>query len=136
MIKTYHELKKMETFEERYRYLRLNRLVGQSTFGYDRIFNQLFYNSDRWRRTRDGIIIRDNACDLGVKDHEIYDIIIVHHINPITIEDIELDCEELYDPEYLICTAFNTHNAIHYGDEKLLPTIPIERRKNDTCPWR
>jgi hypothetical protein len=126
----------LRSFEERYQYLKLNGVVGDSTFGYDRILNQLLYRSDRWKKTRDGIIIRDNGCDLGIEDYEIHDKIYVHHMNPITIEDVENDRDEIYDPEYLICTSFNTHNAIHYGDESLLPKPPIERRMNDTCPWR
>jgi hypothetical protein len=135
MIRTFRELKRLKTFEARFEYLRLNGVVGKTTFGYDRILNQLLYRSTRWRRTRDDIIIRDDGCDLGVKGYEIYGYILIHHLNPITIEDIELEREEIYDPEFLICTTFNTHRAIHYGDESLLPRLPKERKRNDTCPW-
>lgn len=133
--KTFRELSKLKTFKERFEYLRLNGVVGQTTFGYDRNLNQLLYGSSRWKKTRDGIIIRDGGCDLGIDDFTIYDLILIHHICPITIEDIELERDNIYDPENLICTSFNTHNAIHYGDESLLPKPPIERRRNDTCPW-
>lgn len=136
IIRTYSELERLETFEERFRYLKLTGKVGESTFGFDRYLNQLLYNSRRWKKTRDGIIIRDGACDLGVEGYDIYDIIIVHHLNPITIEDIELERAIVFDPEFLICTSKKTHNAIHFGDESLLPQMPIERRRNDTCPWR
>lgn len=136
MVRTYSQLKRLKTFEERYRYLRISGVVGESTFGFDRYLNQLLYNSKRWRRTRDGIIIRDGACDLGLKDYELNGRIYIHHMNPITIEDVETDNEDIYNPDYLICTSFNTHNAIHFGDESLLPKLPVIRRKNDTCPWR
>lgn len=135
MIRTYRKLSRLSSFEERYEYLRLAGKVGADTFGYDRYLNQLLYTSRRWRRTRDGIIVRDNGCDLGIKGREIYGKIIIHHMNPITIEDVELDREELYDPELLITTSSNTHQAIHYGDKTLLPSLPIVRRRNDTCPW-
>jgi hypothetical protein len=136
-IRFYKELNRIETFEGRYRYLRLTGIVGESTFGFDRYLNQLLYNSKRWRKTRDEIIIRDNACDLGVGDYEIHHPgILIHHMNPVTPEDIELDREILYDPEFLICTSKNTHNAIHFGDESLLPKMPTERKLYDTCPWR
>lgn len=136
MIKTYTQLTKLKTFEGRYQYLRIRSTVGESTFGYDRYLNQILYGSRRWKRTRDGIIIRDEACDLGVKDYEIRGRILVHHINPITVEDIEEDRDIVYDPENLISTSPNTHQAIHFGDESLLPQVPIERSRNDTCPWR
>lgn len=136
MIRTYSELIRLRTFKERYQYLRLFGRVGIETFGYDRYLNQLFYTSKRWRRTRDEIIIRDNGCDLGIQDREITGMIIIHHMNLITIEDIEMDREELYDPKFLISSSDRTHKAIHYGDESLLPSLPIIRRRNDTCPWR
>lgn len=137
MIRTYSELIKLPTFEERYQYLRLSGVVGQETFGYDRYINQLLYQrSQRWRAVRDRVIVRDNGCDLGVEGHEISGTIIVHHMNPITVEDIMRESEFVYDMEYLITTIHNTHNAIHYGDESLLIRAPIERRRNDTCPWR
>jgi len=136
MIRKYSELKRLITFKERYEYLRLAGVIGKSTFGYDRYLNQLLYTSKRWRQARDPVIIRDKGCDLGIKDYEIEDKIIVHHMNPITIEDIEQNRDIVFDPEFLICTSLNTSNAIHYGDERLLPQLPITRRRNDTCPWR
>ena len=137
IIKAYSELIKLPTFEERFQYLRLNGSVGQETYGFDRYFNQNFYQrSPKWRSIRDYVIIRDCGCDLGVEGYDIRGRIIVHHMNPITFEDIERESEFLLDPEYLICTTHNTHNAIHYGDESLLPRLPIERTPNDTCPWR
>ena len=135
-IKTYSELVTLSTFEERFAYLQLNGVVGQDTFGFDRYINQIFYQSDRWRSIRDQIIIRDNGCDLGVEGYDIYGTILIHHINPITLEDIKRESEFLLDPEYLITTTHNTHNAIHYGDTSLLPETPIKRSRNDTCPWR
>lgn len=137
-IKTYSELIKLPTFEERFRYLKLDGVVGRDTFGFDRYFNQRFYhNSPKWKRARDQVIIRDNGCDLAMEGHEIRGSrIIVHHMNPITMEDLEKDRDYIYDPEFLISTTHNTHNAIHYGDENLLIIAPIERKKNDTCPWR
>ena len=136
MFRTYKELRRLPTFKERYYYLRLTGIVGESTFGFDRYINQLFYKSKRWRRTRDGIIIRDNGCDLGIEGYEIHDRIIVHHMNPVTEKDIELDRDYIYDPDFLISNSPNTHTAIHFSDESLLPKLPIIRRKNDTCPWR
>lgn len=135
-IRTYSELITLPTFEERFQYLKLNGVVGKSTFGFDRYLNQVFYRSQRWKKIKDQIIIRDNGCDLGIEGREIYGRIIVHHMNPLLIEDIENESEYLLNPEYLICTLHNTHNAIHYGDENLLIKAPIERTLNDTCPWR
>ena len=135
-IKTYSELSKLTTFEERYRYLRLGGRVGEETFGFDRWINQMFYKDPEWLKIRDGVIIRDNGCDLGIEGREIYSRIIVHHMNPITKADILDRSEFLLNPEYLICTVKNTHDAIHYGDENLLITLPMERNVNDTCPWR
>lgn len=135
-IKTYSELITLPTFEERYRYLRLSGVVGEDTFGFDRYLNQVFYRSARWKRIRDAVIVRDNGCDLGIEDRTIYGKILIHHMNPITIRDIERESDFLLNPEFLICTTLNTHNAIHYGDESLLITAPIERTKYDTCPWR
>ena len=134
--RTYTELSRLPTFEERYRYLRLTGQVGKETFGFDRYLNQNFYRSQRWKRIRDEVILRDNGRDLGVEGYEIYGRIIIHHMNPITLEDIERETSYLLDPEFLICTVHRTHNAIHYGDENLLITAPIERTKYDTCPWR
>lgn len=137
MIRTYSELITLPTFEERYRYLRLDGQVGAETFGFDRYLNQKFYRTDKeWLAVRDDVIIRDNGCDLGIPDREIYSRIIVHHMNPITKEDILRRTKYLLDPEYLICTIKRTHDAIHYGDETLLLQGPIERTKFDTCPWR
>lgn len=137
IIRTYTELSRLKTFEERYEYLRLDGQVGKDTFGFDRIFNQRFYTSKEWRALRDFVIVRDNGCDLGIEGHEIYgQKIIIHHMNPITIDDIVKPSEYLMNPEYLITTIHNTHNAIHYGDAELLVIAPIERTKHDTCPWR
>ena len=136
IIRTYSELITFPTFEERYRYLRLGGKVGEETFGFDRYLNQVFYKSDEWLDVRDYVIVRDNGCDLGIEGREIYGRILVHHMNPITMDDIVNRSKYLLDPEYLISTVKNTHDAIHYGDESLLITAPVERRKNDTCPWR
>lgn len=135
-IRTYSDLSKLETFEDRFNYLRLNGFVGKETFGFDRYLNQVFYKSAKWRSVRDFVIVRDNGCDLGIEGREIYGKIIIHHMNPITIQDIEQESDFLLDPEFLISTVHETHNAIHYGDENLLIRTPIERKPNDTCPWR
>ena len=136
-IKTYSELVTLPTFRERFRYLKIGGRVGEQTFGWDRKINQYFYQrSDEWKSIRNYVIVRDNGCDLGIEGYDIYSHIIVHHINPITVEDIRMSSDYLLDPEFLICTSLNTHNAIHYGDESLLYTSLIERTKNDTCPWR
>lgn len=136
-IRTYSELIKLPTFKERFNYLKLDSLVGKETFGYDRYLNQqLYQRNPRWKKARDKVIIRDNGCDLGVDGYEIFGKIIVHHMNPITMDDILNDRDWIYDPEFLICTVHNTHNAIHYGDEQLLMTAPTVRTKNDTCPWK
>lgn len=136
MIRTYSELITFNTYKDRFKYLKLDGAVGEETFGFDRYLNQLFYKSQKWKKIRDTVIVRDNACDLGVEGYEIHGRVIIHHMNPITIEDIRLESDYLLNPEFLICTVHNTHNAIHYGDESLLITTPIERTKNDTCPWR
>lgn len=135
-IKRYSELITLPTFEERYRYLRLGGKVGEETFGFDRWLNQKFYKDPEWLKIRDAVIIRDNGCDLGIPDREIHSRILVHHMNPITKDDILHRSKFLLDPEFLICTVKNTHDAIHYGDESLLILPPVERSKNDTCPWR
>lgn len=135
-IKTYSELILLPTFEERFRYLRLNGSVGKETFGFDRYLNQIFYRSQKWKSVRDYVIIRDHGCDLGVEGYEIHGRVIIHHMNPITLQDIERESEFLLDPEYLISTVHNTHNAIHFGDESLLIKAPVERTRYDTCPWR
>lgn len=135
-IRTYSELITLPTFEERYQYLRLNGRVGEETFGFDRWINQKFYKDPEWLRIRDEVIIRDNGCDLAIPGREIYSRILIHHMNPITKDDILQRSKYLLDPEYLICTIKNTHDAIHYGDENLLVKGPVERKPNDTCPWR
>ena len=136
IIRTYSELITFPTFDERFKYLQLEGSVGKDTFGYDRYLNQLFYKTAEWKRLRQDLIIRDNGCDLGVEGREIYGRIIIHHLNPITKDDIVRRTEYLLNPDFLICTTHNTHNAIHYGDESLLITSPVERSKNDTCPWK
>ena len=136
-IKTYSELVTFPTFKERFKYLQLSDgHVGEDTFGYDRYLNQQFYKTREWRNLRDSLIVRDNGCDLGVDGYEIYGRIIIHHLNPISKNDIIYRTDFLTNPEYLICTTHNTHNAIHYGDENLLAKGPVERTANDTCPWR
>lgn len=135
-IKTYSELILLPTFKERFRYLKIGGQVGKATFGYDRWLNQQFYQSPEWRRLRNYIIDRDNACDLGIPGREIYKYVVIHHINPITKQDILDRSDFLMNPEYLICVTDRTHKAIHYGDESLLYTEPVERTRFDTCPWR
>ena len=134
--RSYRELSQLPTFEDRFEYLNLVGRVGLETFGYDRIFNQRFYHSSEWRRTRNGIILRDNACDLGISGREIHSRVYIHHINPITIEDIENGSDLLLDPDNLICVTKQTHDAIHYGTSESLLKLPIERVPGDTCPWR
>ena len=136
MIRTYSELSRLKTFKERYEYLQLDGVVGENTFGFDRYLNQAFYKSKEWKDIRRIVIIRDNGCDLGVEGYEIHTNIIIHHMNPIRQDDILSRTDLLMNPEYLITTTLNTHNAIHYGTEKLLATAPISRSKNDTCPWK
>lgn len=135
-IRSYSDLRRLSTFEERYNYLCLNGRVGQDTFGFDRIFNQMFYRSREWKSVRDEVIIRDNGCDLGVEGYEINGRILIHHMNPISLDDIRENTDFLMNPEYLISTSHSTHNAIHYGDESLIIKVPVERRPNDTCPWK
>ena len=135
-IRTYSELILLPTFEERYEYLRLDGRVGEETFGFDRWLNQTFYKSEEWLSMRDKIIVRDNGCDLGISGRDIYSRILIHHMNPITKEDILRRSDILLNPEYLICLTPNTHRAIHYGNSNLLIKDPIERRPNDTCPWK
>ena len=136
-MRTYSELITLPKFEERYEYLKLNGVVGEETFGFNRYLNQEFYQRDKeWLRIRDYVIIRDQGCDLGIEGREIRGKIIVHHMNPITKDDLLKRTEFLLNPEYLICTLKSTHDAIHYGDENLLMKGPVERKANDTCPWR
>lgn len=135
-IKTYSELVGFETFEDRFNYLKLDGSVGKDTFGFDRYLNQLFYRSREWKSLRDQIIIRDNGCDLGVPGFEVGSRIIIHHMNPLTIDDVRNQTDLLLNPDFLICVSHRTHNALHYGNENLsLPKI-VERTPNDTCPWR
>lgn len=136
MIRTYTELIKLPTFKERYEYLKLNGNLGEQTFGYDRYLNQVFYRSARWKSIRNQIIIRDNGCDLGIDGFEIYGKVLIHHMNPITLSDITEESSYLVNPDFLICVSMETHNAIHYGNDIRLPSIPEDRKPNDTCPWR
>lgn len=135
-IRTYSELLRFITFEERFEYLRLDGTVGKSTFGFDRYLNQLFYKSGEWETVRDQVIIRDDGCDLGIADREIGSRIIIHHMNPIFVKDIYEVSDILLNPEYLICVSHDTHNAIHYGNQELLLKDYIPRTPNDTCPWK
>lgn len=135
-IRIYSELITIPTFEERYKYLKIGGKVGEETFGFERYLNQEFYKSREWQSIRRQVIVRDLGCDLGIEDREIHGKIIVHHMNPITIDDIIEASDFLLNPEYLICTLKSTHDAIHYGDESLLIKAPVERMKNDTCPWK
>jgi hypothetical protein len=135
-IRRYSELIQIPTFEERFEYLRLDGQVGADTFGSDRYLNQIFYKSPEWKKIRDEIIIRDQCCDLAMPGYDIHGPVLIHHLNPITKEDILSRTDLLLNPEYLVCTIQSTHNAIHYGDVNLLITNPIERKPNDTCPWK
>lgn len=134
--RTYSELIQFSTFEERFKYLSLDGQVGEETYGFDRWMNQAFYRSQEWKQIRNHVIVRDSGCDLGILGREIRERIIVHHMNPIMVHDIQFATEYLLNPEFLICTTHNTHQAIHYGDEKLLISEPIVRTPNDTCPWK
>lgn len=136
MIKTYSELIRFNTLEERYRYLRIGGRVGEETFGFDRWMNQVFYKDPRWRDIRDEVITRDNGCDMGLEGYDIHGKIFVHHMNPVTKDDILYNFDSLLNPEFLISTSKRTHDAIHYGNEDLLPQSPIVRTRNDTCPWK
>lgn len=135
-IRTYRELIRLPSFLERFEYLKLSGQVGHETFGFDRYLNQSFYHSSEWQPIRDYVITRDLGCDLGVDEYEIHGRIYIHHMNPITPDDVKQATKFLIDPEYLICTTHNTHNAIHYGDSSLLITEPVERMPYDTCPWK
>lgn len=136
MIRNYTELLSLETFEERFDYLKLGGAVGAETFGYERYLNQKFYRSPEWKRIRDKVILRDNGCDLGCEGYLIPSRIIIHHLNPIDISDIELVTANLLNPEFLICVSHDTHNAIHYGDSNLLVKSYVERKPNDTILWK
>mgnify|MGYP000626809294 CR=1 FL=1 len=135
MIRTYSELSKLKTLEERFDYLKLNGKVANETFGFDRQLNQHFYKLKRWKDVRNEVILRDNGCDLGLEGYELDKHIIIHHMNPITVDDILEMNDDLFNPEYLICVSHNTHNAIHYGDIDLLQRAPIVRRPGDTALW-
>lgn len=135
-IKNYSELSLLPTFEERFKYLKLEGSVGADTFGFDRIFNQKFYQSYEWKTVRNEIIVRDLGCDLGIEDRQIFGRILIHHMNPISLKDISDATKFLLNPEYLICVSHDTHNAIHYGDIRLVKKDLVERKPNDTCPWK
>lgn len=136
MHKSYSELKKLRTIRERYEYCRIGGTIGEDTFGYERKLNQMLYTSRKWRDLRNQIILRDNGCDLGVAGYDVRDKIIIHHLNPITLKDVLEMSDCIFDPDNLICVSSRTHNAIHFGDENLLPPEPVERFPNDTCPWK
>lgn len=136
MMKTYTELITIPTFEERFQYLKLDGVVGQSTFGYDRYLNQILYHSDEWKRFRRDIIVRDNGCDLACEGFDIQIRPLIHHINPITVEDVLNRHPKVFDPDNVITTTYTTHRAIHYGDASQLIIAPIIRTPNDTCPWK
>lgn len=136
ILRTYRELRRFSTILDRFDYLKLGGQVGSSTFGFDRYLNQTFYKSREWQQARNKVIMRDGGCDLGVDGYEIRHGLIVHHMNPITLDDILSRKDEIFDPEFLICVSDRTHRAIHYGDAELLPRDPVERKPGDTCPWR
>lgn len=136
MIRTYTDLIAIPTFVERFEYLKLMGSVGADTFGYDRYLNQIFYTTREWRHLRDQVILRDMGRDLAMEGYEIHGKIYIHHLNPISKDDIIERSEYLMNPEFLVCTSFETHNAIHYGNVDNLRSVPIERRANDTCPWK
>lgn len=134
-IRTYSELSRLETIEDRYKYLKLSGEVAEQTFGLERYINQRFYRSTQWKQIRNHIIVRDNGCDLGVDGYEVYGQLTIHHMNPMTVADIRDGNSAILDPEYLIAVAHQTHNAIHYGDERQLPRPPVSRRAGDTKLW-
>lgn len=136
MIRTYSELVSLPSYLDRYKYLKIGSKVGVATFGFNRYLNQLFYQSSAWKRVRDQVIIRDDGCDLAHADYPIAGRIYIHHLNPIQIDDLEDFNPDVLDPNNLVCVSFDTHQAIHYGDESLLPKDPIERFENDQIPWR
>ena len=134
-FKSYSILRQLETFEERYNYCKLGGIVGEVTFGYDRYLNQQFYRSAEWKRLRREIIIRDQGCDLAMPGYEIHGRLLIHHLNPISEDELLHGIESLMNPDNLVCVSFDTHQAIHYGDKSLLPKGPIERKPNDTKLW-
>ena len=135
MIRIYRDLKQLPTFQERFEYLKLNGKVGEETFGFDRYFNQRFYRSKEWKDVRNYVIARDYGCDLAIFDREIFGKVLIHHMNPISLDDIRHSSDYLLNPEYLICVSKQTHDAIHYGDSSLLILEPIVRKPNDTILW-
>lgn len=135
MTRSYSELRRLDTFEERFRYLSLRGTVGRSTFGFDRYINQQFYTSREWRQLRNHIITRDQGCDLGIEGYEIHGRLVIHHMNPMTVNTIIDGDERALDPNLLITTTHRTHNAIHYGDERLLARPLISRQSGDTKLW-
>lgn len=135
-MRTYSELITIPNFLDRFRYLKLDGVVGEETFGSERYLNQKFYHSAEWRNLRNRIIVRDMGCDLGVEGFELNQRVYIHHMNPISSKDILHRSDDIMNPEYLICCSYNTHQAIHYGDETLLTVLPVERFANDTCPWK
>lgn len=136
MIRRYRDLRSLTDIRDRFDYLKLGGQVGSSTFGFDRYLNQTFYKSREWQQARQVVILRDGGCDLGIEGYEIGQGLVVHHMNPITIDDVLARKDEIFDPEFLICVSDRTHKAIHYGDAGLLPRDPVERKPGDTCPWR
>jgi hypothetical protein len=134
-IRTYRELRRLETFEERFEYLKLSDVVGERTFGFDRWINQYFYHSQEWKNARNHVILRDHGCDLGIPGYEIQSGLVVHHMNPVTLDEIKHSEISLIDPDFLITTSLRTHNAIHYGDKSLLPRDPVVRKRGDTTLW-
>lgn len=136
MIRTYSELVSLPSYLDRYKYLKIGSKVGVATFGFNRYLNQSFYQSSAWKRVRDQVIIRDDGCDLAHADYPIAGRIYIHHLNPIQIDDLEDFNPDVLDPNNLVCVSFDTHQAIHYGDESLLPKDPVERFENDQIPWR
>lgn len=135
-IRTFSEFRKLRTFEERFEYARLGGIVGKETFGGHRYLNQILYSSSDWKEARRKCILRDDSYDLALRGYPILGRIYVHHLNPITIEDILERKDWVFDPEYLVCVSLETHNALHYGDISYLEIKPVQRKKNDTCPWR
>lgn len=136
MLRSYSELSRLRTFDERFRYLLLAGSVGVETFGFDRYVNQRFYRSEEWKHVRNIVIARDNGCDLGIEGRDINGRVYVHHMNPMNLEQINDHMDLILDPEYLVCATFATHNAIHYGDESYITLAPVERQPNDMCPWK
>ena len=136
IFKSYKELSRIPTFKERFEYLKLGAIVGEETFGFDRYLNQVLYRSPEWKSVRASVIVRDNGMDMGLDGYPIGNRILVHHINPLTLEDIDERSSVIFDLDNLVCVSHTTHNAIHFGDASLLPKEPIERKPNDTCPWK